>query len=320
MSYARKSGKWRKWESSGNGKIETLPKINGDQWGNTFKKPKKKIMCNEKTQTKHRQERTCTHEGNTILIINLSFTGWEQHDWELLGGAAERVTQSVSGTKASYCANKGKACCIAISLARLRLVPLGNLMPSTSRQRDNMVLDQSCSLPLCAAITNFACILTTTCPLFGLCGVANSSALLFSPSSQTSSATFTAASVQRHGSAEKHAWQTKHVFHQMRNECLHVAHSIPLRIVKKSWLPSCVSRVPSGATTVTTSTLCRSASFPDRAFAASGVSNPPKMGTMPPSSATASLPCRHCTIVASKDSRASYCRETLSRGHTSKRA
>ena len=41
MSYATKRGKWGKWESLGNGKIETPPKINGDQWGNTFKTHKK---------------------------------------------------------------------------------------------------------------------------------------------------------------------------------------------------------------------------------------------------------------------------------------
>ena len=168
-----------------------------------------------------------TPPSHSSMSPSMSSIGWEQQGWELLGGAAELVTRSISGTKASHYANKGKACCIAMSHACRRLLPLGNLIPSTSRQWDDAALVQSCSMPLCAAITNFACILATPRPLFG------------------------------------------------------------------SWLPACVSGVPSGATTVTTSTLCRSAPFPDGASVASGVPGPPKKKRMSPSSATASLPCRH---------------------------
>ena len=136
---------------------------------------------------------------------SMSSTGWEQQGWALLGGAADRVTRSVPGTMASNCANKGNACCMAMSLASQRLLPLGSFTPSTSRQWDNAALVPSRSLPLCAAITNHACILATPRPLFGLRGVANSYALLFSPSSHTSFATFTATSLQGCGPAGNHA-------------------------------------------------------------------------------------------------------------------
>ena len=107
----------------------------------------------------------------------MSSTSCEQQGWELLGGAAQRVTRSVSGTKASHCANKGNACCIARFLVCRRLLPLGTFTPSTSRQCDNADLVQSRSLPFCTAITNFACILATPRLLCGLRGVANSFAL-----------------------------------------------------------------------------------------------------------------------------------------------
>ena len=119
----------------------------------------------------------------------MSSTGCEQLGWELLGGAAERVTRSVSGTKASHCANNGNACCIARSLICRWLLLPATFTPRTSRQCNSAPLVQSLSLPFCAAITNFACILATPRPLSGLRGVASSSALLFSPSSQTSPAT-----------------------------------------------------------------------------------------------------------------------------------
>ena len=143
----------------------------------------------------------------------MSSTGWEQQGWELLGGAAERVTQSVSGTKASHCANKGNACSTARSLICRPLLPLGTFTPSTSRQCDNAALVQSRSLPFCAAITNSACILATPRLLSGLGGVAYSSAPFFLPSSQTSFATFTTTSVQGCGPAEKYEWHTRHVLH-----------------------------------------------------------------------------------------------------------
>ena len=66
MRCARKRRKWGKWESPGNGKIETPRKINGYHWGNTFKTPKKKSCA----MTTHRQARTCTHEDTTISFIN----------------------------------------------------------------------------------------------------------------------------------------------------------------------------------------------------------------------------------------------------------
>ena len=164
----------------------------------------------------------------------MSSTGWEQQGWELLRGATEWVTRLASGTKASHYANKCNTFCIARSLVCRRLLPLGTFTPSASRHCDNAALVQSRSLPLCAAITNFACILATRRPLSGFLGVGNSSALLSSPSSQTSSATFTTNFVQGCGPAEKYAWHTRHVLHQMRTTCLHEAHCIPLLKVMKS--------------------------------------------------------------------------------------
>ena len=136
---------------------------------------------------------------------SMSSTGCEQLGWELLGGAAERVTRSVSGTNASHSANNGNACCVARSRSSRRVLLLATFIPSTSRQCTNAPLVQSRSLPFYVAITNFACILATPRPLFGLRAVANSSALLFSPSSQTSSTTFTTTSPQGRGLAQKHA-------------------------------------------------------------------------------------------------------------------
>ena len=130
---------------------------------------------------------------HSSMSPSMSSTGCEQLGWELLCGAAERVTRSVSGTKASHCANNGNACCIARSLICRQLLFPATFTPSTSRQFSNTPFVQSRSLPFCAAITNFACILATPRPLSGLRGVANSSALLFSPSSQTSSTTRTCA-------------------------------------------------------------------------------------------------------------------------------
>ena len=101
----------------------------------------------------------------------MSSTSWEQQGWELPGGATKRVARSTSGTKASHCANKGKAWCIAISLACRRSLPLVNFTPSTLRQWENMALVQSCGLRLFATITNFACILPTPHPLSSLRGV-----------------------------------------------------------------------------------------------------------------------------------------------------
>ena len=79
----------------------------------------------------------------------------------LLGGTAEQVTRSISGTKASHLAIKSSACCIAISLACLRSQPLGNLTPNTSKQWEMVAFGQSRSLPVLAANTSSACILAT---------------------------------------------------------------------------------------------------------------------------------------------------------------
>ena len=223
----------------------------------------------------------------------MSSTGWEQQGWELLGGAAERVTRVVSGTKATHCANKGNTCRIARSLICRQLLPLGTFTPRTSRQYDNAPLVQSRSLPLCAAITNFASLLATQHPLSGLRGVVNSSTLLFSPSSQTSCATCTTTSVQGCELAEEHAWHTTHVLHHMQTTCLHVAHCIPVRKVMKSSLPVCESGVPSSATTMTTSAPCRFVPFPGGAAKVSDVPGPPKKGNMSLSSPTASLRWGH---------------------------
>ena len=203
------------------------------QMATPWKTMPQKRSCNSKKQ----RTGTCTNVGTIILFIkspSMSSTGWKQPGWKLLGGAAERVTWSASGTNASHRANEGNTCCRARSLVCRRLLPLGTFTPSTSRHCDNASLVQSRSLRFCVAIINFACILATPCLLSGFRGVANSSALLFSPSSQTSSTTFTTTSVQGCGPAKKHAWHTKHVLHQMRTTCLHVAHCIPLRKVMKS--------------------------------------------------------------------------------------
>ena len=97
----------------------------------------------------------------------MSSTGCEHLGWELLGGAAKRVTRSVSGTKASHCANNGNACCIARSLICRRLLLPTTFTPSTSRQRNSAPLVQARSLPFYAAITNFAYILATRRALSG---------------------------------------------------------------------------------------------------------------------------------------------------------
>ena len=101
---------------------------------------------------------------HSSMSPSMSSTGCEQLGWELLGGAAERVTRSVSGTNASHCANNCNACYIARALICRRLLLPTTFTPSTSRQCKNAPLVQSRSLPLCAAITNFACILATRRP------------------------------------------------------------------------------------------------------------------------------------------------------------
>ena len=168
------------------------------------------IKRKSSVMTKHTQARICTHEGTTISFINQSIQVIHRLGaaWLEAARRCSRIDYTVRiRHKGIPPCRQRQACCIAMSLACRRLVPLGNLTPSmcTSEQWDNVVLDPSRSLPLCAPITNLACIVATTRPLFGLRGVANSSALLFSPSSHTSSATFSAASVQGRGSAEKHA-------------------------------------------------------------------------------------------------------------------
>ena len=114
---------------------------------------------------------------HSSMTPSMSSNGCEQLGWELLGGATERETRSVSGTKASHCANNGNTCCIARSLICCRLLLPATFTPSTSRQFNYAPFVQSRSLPLCDAITNFACILATPRPLSGLRGVANSCAL-----------------------------------------------------------------------------------------------------------------------------------------------
>ena len=100
----------------------------------------------------------------------------------------------------------------------------------------------------------------------------------------------------------------------MRTNCLHVAQSVPLQKVKKSWLPACVSGVPFGATILTTFTLCRCAPFPNGAFVAIGVPYPPKKARC-----QHHQPLRHslASIVTLNDAHALNCRETLCRGRTS---
>ena len=73
----------------------------------------------------------------------MSSTGCEQLGWELLGGAAERVTRSVSGTNASHSSNNGNACCVARSRSSRRVLLLATFTPSTSRQCTNATLVQS---------------------------------------------------------------------------------------------------------------------------------------------------------------------------------
>ena len=147
-----------------------------------MKKMNGKTLQNNAAKTnKQAHANTWAPSFHSWMSPSASSTGWEQQGWELLGGAAERLTPSLSGTKACHCANNGNACCIAMSLICRRLLPLGTFIPSTSRQCDNAPLVQSRTLPFCAAITKFASILVTRRPLPGLHGVAKSSALLFSP-------------------------------------------------------------------------------------------------------------------------------------------
>ena len=83
----------------------------------------------------------------------MSSTGCKQLDSELLGGCAGGVRRSVASTKASH---NGNACCIARSLICQRLLLPATFTPRTLRHYNNAPHDQSRSLPLCAAITNFA--------------------------------------------------------------------------------------------------------------------------------------------------------------------
>ena len=127
-----KRGKWGKCGSRKNGEIEQPPKMNGDTLENNAAKNNKSAHANIWAASFY-----------SSMSPSMSSTGWEQHGWELLGGAVERVTRSVCGTKASHCANKGNACCIARSLICRRLLPLGTFTPSTSRECDNAPLVQS---------------------------------------------------------------------------------------------------------------------------------------------------------------------------------
>ena len=198
---------------------------------------------------------------------------WEQQGWELLSGTAERVTQYVLGTKASHCANKGKTCCMAISLACLRLLPLGNLTPRTSKQWQSVAFLQS----------HTACQFQQ--PL---------------PTSRASSPqhTFGLAYMGQQPFHWRCCFGHPHIHH------LQPGQPPPCKAVDLHKSMHSISFV----------------SFPRLStwwLIGQRFLRPPKKGSVSPSSAIVALPCRHLSIIASGDSRASSCRETLCRGRTS---
>ena len=77
---------------------------------------------------------------------SMSSTSWEQQRWEVLGGAAERVTRSVSGRKASHCVNKGNACCHHLVLSHQAHRESATTPPLSSRATCHFALP-SLTLP-----------------------------------------------------------------------------------------------------------------------------------------------------------------------------
>ena len=185
---------------------------------------------------------------------------------------------------------------MAMSLACLWLLPLSNLTPSTSKQWGSVAFVLSRSLPLCAAISNFVCIVATPRFVFVLHGVTQSSVLLFSTSSRTSSTMWIPTSLQGCGSTQKHAWQTKHVLREMQTYRLHVAHPMPVRKSKEVMVASiCVKgsicyKNYEHIYFVTFPTLSRRCVVGQRCLRPL---TPPKKGSMSPSSATATWRCRY---------------------------
>ena len=177
---------------------------------------------------------------HSSMSPSMSSTGTWEHGCELLGGAAERVTRSVGGTQSqSIWASKGNTSCTASSRASPRVLLFGTFTPMLAKQSEMRARVQSRNVPNFAAHTNLACARAKARFGSDFRGATASSSLLFSAASAASSTTYTTASPHGLGSLTKHVWQTRHVLHQMRTDCLHIAQSMPLRKVKKSWLPPC---------------------------------------------------------------------------------
>ena len=159
---------------------------------------------------------------HSSMSPSMSSMGTWELGCELLGGAAERVTRSVGGTQSeSIWASKGNACCIAMSLACRRFVQYGTFTPRAPKQSQMRVRVQSRNMPAFAAHTSLACARAKARFGSNLCGATASSSLLFSTASAASSTTYTIASPQGLGSLTKYVWQTRHVLHEMRTDCLH---------------------------------------------------------------------------------------------------
>ena len=177
---------------------------------------------------------------HSSMSPSMSSTSTWEHGCELLGGAAERVTRSVGRVQSeSIWASKANACCIAMSRAFRRFLLFGTFTPMLAKQSQMRARVQSRNVPAFAAHTSLACARAKA--LFGsdFRGASASSSLLLSAASAASSTTCTTASPHGLGSLTKHVWQTRHVLHQMRTDCLHTAQSMPLWKVKKSWLRPC---------------------------------------------------------------------------------
>ena len=135
---------------------------------------------------------------------------------------------------------------------------------------------QSCNAPTFAAQTRLARARAKARFESDFRGVTASCLLSFSASSAASSTTCTITSPQGLGSLTKHVWQTSHVLHHTRTDCLHTVHSMPLRKVNKSWLPPCGVGPPSDSATVSWDGACRSACLRVGPWQARGNSHPPQ--------------------------------------------
>ena len=114
------------------------------------------------SKTAHNNKRAHANtwtSSHSSMSPSMSSTGCEQLGWELLGGAAERVTRFVSGTKAPHSCNNGNACCVARSASSRRLLLPATFTPSTSRQFNNAPLTNhaACHSALPSPISPASC-------------------------------------------------------------------------------------------------------------------------------------------------------------------